>query len=397
MVFLKKKTEDKKPKNKKKRLIIALCIILPLVIIIGGVAGMTLPLIVSYNKNAYVEVPIVERSDEYVRPEMDPQPEEWANVTLSEDELGKDIPVGGALPNNVNDSENATAPNADRGTQNSFGRSENAKSVYGNTPIYKVEQKDPDIVNILVIGTDSRDVTRERGRSDAMIIVSYNLRTSSIKMVSILRDSLVPIEGHNWNRINAAYSFDGVGLAVNTVNEIFDLDIQRFVVIDFNGVKDFIDEIGGIDVSLTQAEADYYNRNDSMYMNGEQLEAGDFHMNGTRALIYMRTRKLDSDFKRTDRQRKVIELVAAKIINEKSIPEMYELADFAFKLIKTNIPLTDIMAVIPSVVRNGTALNMQSQHVPYSDSYVYKYYNGMAIVSYDIDEAAVRINKFIYG
>lgn len=391
---MKKKTEDKKPKNKKKRLIIALCIILPLVIIIGGVAGMTLPLVISYNKNAYVEVPIVERSDEYVRPEMDPQPEEWANVTLSEDDLGKDIPVGEALPNNVNNSEEATAPNADRGWENSFGRSENAKSVYGNTPIYKVEQKDPNIVNILVIGTDSRDVTRERGRSDAMIIVSYNLRTSSIKMVSILRDSLVPIEGHNWNRINAAYSFDGVGLAINTVNEIFDLDIQRFVVIDFNGVKDFINEIGGVDVELTQAEVDYFNRTGALCM---PIKVGVNHMSGAPALTYMRTRKVDNDFGRTERQRKVIEIVAAKIINEKSIPEMYELADFAFKLIKTNIPLTDIMGVIPSVVRNGTALNMQSQHVPYSDSYVYKYYNGMAIVSYDIDEAARRINAFIYG
>ena len=391
---MKKKTEDKKPKNRKKRLIIALCIILPLVIIIGGVAGMTLPLVISYNKNAYVEVPIVERSDEYVRPEMDPQPEEWANVTLSEDDLGKDIPVGGALPNNVNNSEEATAPNADRGWENSFGRSENAKSVYGNTPIYKVEQKDPNIVNILVIGTDSRDVTRERGRSDAMIIVSYNLRTSSIKMVSILRDSLVPIEGHNWNRINAAYSFDGVGLAINTVNEIFDLDIQRFVVIDFNGVKDFINEIGGVDIELTQAEVDYFNRTGALCM---PIKVGVNHMSGAPALTYMRTRKVDNDFGRTERQRKVIEIVAAKIINEKSIPEMYELADFAFKLIKTNIPLTDIMGVIPSIVRNGTALNMQSQHVPYSDSYVYKYYNGMAIVSYDIDEAARRINAFIYG
>lgn len=391
---MKKKTEDKKPKNKKKRLIIALCIILPLVIIIGGVAGMTLPLVISYNKNAYVEVPIVERSDEYVRPEMDPQPEEWANVTLSEDDLGKDIPVGEALPNNVNNSEEATAPNADRGWENSFGRSENAKSVYGNTPIYKVEQKDPNIVNILVIGTDSRDVTRERGRSDAMIIVSYNLRTSSIKMVSILRDSLVPIEGHNWNRINAAYSFDGVGLAINTVNEIFDLDIQRFVVIDFNGVKDFINEIGGVDIELTQAEVDYFNRTGALCM---PIKVGVNHMSGAPALTYMRTRKVDNDFGRTERQRKVIEIVAAKIINEKSIPEMYELADFAFKLIKTNIPLTDIMGVIPSIVRNGTALNMQSQHVPYSDSYVYKYYNGMAIVSYDIDEAARRINAFIYG
>lgn len=391
---MKKKTEDKKPKNKKKRLIIALCIILPFVIIIGGIAGVTLPLIISYNKNAYAEVPIVERSDEYIRPEMDSQPAEYENLTLSEDDLGKDIPIGGALPNNVNQSENATAPNADRGWNNSFSRSENAKSVYGKTPIYKVKQKDPNIINILVLGTDARDVTKERGRSDAMIIVSYNKKTSEIKMVSILRDSLVPIEGHNWNRINAAYSFDGVGLAINTVNEIFDLDIQRFVVIDFNGVKDFINEIGGVDVDLTQAEADHYNKNGFMR---KKVSAGNCHMDGHMALTYMRTRKLDSDFKRTDRQRKVIELVAKKIIEEKSIPEMYDLADFAFKLIKTNIPLTDIMGVIPSVVRNGTALNMQSQHVPYSDSYVYKYYNGMAIVSYDIDEAAVRINKFLYG
>ncbi len=384
----------KKEKSKKKRLIISLCVVLPVVIIAAGIAGVTLPLILSYNKNAYTEVPIVERSEEYVQPQLESQPEEYENVTLSEDDLGKDISVTEALPNNINQSVQATAPNSNQGWKNSFGRSENAKSVYGKTPIYKVEQKDPNIINILVLGTDARDVTKERGRSDAMIIVSYNKKSSSIKMVSILRDSLVPIEGHNWNRINAAYSFDGVGLAVNTVNEIFDLDIQHFVVIDFNGVKDFIDEIDGVDVTLTQAEADHYNQNGFMR---KEVSAGNCHLDGHMALTYMRTRKLDSDFKRTDRQRKIIELVAKKIIEEKSISEMYDLADFAFKLVKTNIPITDIMGVIPSVVRNGSALNMQSQHVPYSDSYEYKYYNGMAIVSYNLDAAAARINEFIYG
>ena len=387
-------THIKKEKSKKKRLIIFLCILLPVVIVVGGIAGISLPLILSYNKNAYADVPVVERSETYVRPEMDPQPEEHESLTLKEEDLGKDITVEETLPTVVNKSENATSAKANPGWKNSFGRNENAKSVYGKTPIYKVEQKDPNVINILVLGTDARDVTKERGRSDAMIIVSYNKKSSTIKMVSILRDSLVPIEGHNWNRINAAYSFDGVGLAVNTVNEIFDLDIQHFVVIDFNGVKDFIDEIDGIDVTLTQAEADHYNQNGFMR---KEVSAGNCHMDGHMALTYMRTRKLDSDFKRTDRQRKVIELVAKKIIEEKNISEMYDLADFAFKLVKTNIPITDIMAVIPSVVRKGSALNMQSQHVPYSDSYVYKYYNGMAIVSYNLDEAAARINKFIYS
>ena len=186
----------KEKKKKKKWLIVVLCILLPFVIIIGGIVGVTLPLIISYNKNAYVEVPIVERSDEYIRPEMDPQPPEYENLTLSEDDLGKDLDVGDALPNNINSSEGTVSSNSGWDYNNSFGRSSNAKNVYGSTPIYKVEQKDPDIINILVLGTDSRDVTKERGRSDAMLVVSYNKKTSTIKMISILRDSLVPIEGH---------------------------------------------------------------------------------------------------------------------------------------------------------------------------------------------------------
>ena len=388
-----------KKKSKKKK-IITMCLLIPILVLAGTVLGTVMPLVISYQKNAYEKAEIVERSEEYVMPEKESQPEKWEDVTLSEDELGKDYTEPETLADNVNNNgaDTGKSTSSSSGSKynyaNSFARNANAISVYGKAPIYKVEEKDPDIENILILRTDSRDVTKERGRSDAIIIVSYNRRTGSVKMVSILRDSLVPIEGRRWNRINAAYSFDGVGLAINTINQIFDLDIQRFAVVDFNGVKDFINEIDGIDVTLTQAEADHYNKNGFMR---KEVSAGICHMDGHMALTYMRTRKLDSDFKRTDRQRKVIELVARKIVEEKSIPEMYDLADFAFKLVKTNIPISDIIGVIPSIVRNGSALNMQSQHVPYSDSYVYKYYNGMAVVSFDIDEAASRINGFIYG
>lgn len=385
-------------KKSKKKTVITLCLIIPIIVLAGAVLGTVMPLVISYQKNAYEKAEIVERSEEYVMPEKESQPAEWEDVTISEDELGKDYTEPETLAKDVNNTGSNSGKNSSSGSKynyaNSFARNANAISVYGKTPIYKVEKKDPNVENILILGTDSRDVTKERGRSDAIIIVSYNRRTGSVKMISVLRDSLVPIEGHRWNRINAAYSFDGVGLAINTINQIFDLDIQRFAVVDFNGVKDFINEIDGIDVTLTQAEADHYNKNGFMR---KEVSAGVCHMDGHMALTYMRTRKLDSDFKRTDRQRKVIELVARKIIEEKSIPEMYDLADFAFKLVKTNIPISDIMGVIPSIVRNGSALNMQSQHVPYSDAYTYKRYNGMAIISFDTDDAARRINEFIYG
>ncbi len=384
-----------KKKSKKKR-ILALLLLIPFVLIIGTVGGVVLPLIISYNNNAYEKANIVERTDEYVVPETDPQPEEWADVTIKEEDLGRDFTTAETLANNINKggSSNKKGDGFDRNA--SFGRNENVISVYGKTPIYKVEKKNPDIENILVMGTDSRDVTRERGRSDAMIILSYNKKTGEVKMISLLRDSLVPIEGHKWNRINAAYSFDGVGLAVNTVNQLFNLDIQRFVVVDFNGVTDFIDRAGGVTISLTQAEVDYLTN----YSGGKvKFNVGPNDFNGDRALAYMRIRKIDSDFGRTARQRNVIETLAKKILNEKSLSEIYDLTNFAFGLVKTNISITELTSAVGDIasgaLRNG--LNMQSQHVPYSGAYTYKRYNGMAIISFDIDDAARRMHEFIYG
>ncbi|MEE1137381.1 MAG: LCP family protein [Acutalibacteraceae bacterium] len=382
----------KKKKSKKK--IFLICLLIFFVIILGTLAGIALPLIISYNQNAYEEVDIVDRSDEYIEPATDPQPDEWANVTIDDDEVGRDL-TDATLPHNVNGGGgNIQGDSYDRNA--SFGRNENTVSVYGRTPIYKVPQKDPNVENILVLGTDSRDVTRERGRSDAIIILSYNKKTGAVKMVSVLRDCLVPIEGRGWNRINAAYSFDGVGLAVNTINRLFDLDIQRFVVVDFNGVTDFIDRAGGVTISLTQKEVDYMTN----YSGGAvKYNVGPNKFNGDRALVYMRIRKIDSDFKRTERQRNVIVTLAKKILSEKSLAEIYDLTDFAFGLVKTNISLTELTSAVTDVatgaLQNG--LNIESQHVPYSGAYVNKYYNGMAIVSFDINDAARRVNNFIYG
>ena len=389
-----------KKKSKKKKLWVLL-IIIPLVLIIGTAAGVTLPLIISYHNNSYEKADIVERTDEYIMPETDPQPEEWADVTIPEEELGRDFTeesttVRETLANNINSGKTNNKINDGLDRNASFGRNSNVISVYGKTPIYKVAKKDPNIENILVLGTDSRDVTRERGRSDAMIILSYNKTTGAIKMVSVLRDSLVPIERRGWNRINAAYSFDGVGLAVNTVNQLFDLDIQRFVVVDFNGVTDFIDRAGGITINLTQAEVDYLTN----YSGGKvKYNVGPNNFNGDRSLAYMRIRKIDSDFGRTARQRNVIETLAKKIITEKSITEIYDLANFAFGLVKTNISITELTSVITDVATGAleNGLNMDSQHVPFAGAYSYKRYNGMAIISFNIDDAARRINEFIYG
>ncbi len=297
------------------------------------------------------------------------------------------------VPPIINTPESTRAPYVPPSNPDaSFENSPNAVSVYGKTPIYKVAQKDDDVVNILVMGTDSLDITRDRGRSDAMIIVSYNKKTGSVKMTSLLRDSLVPIAGYDWNRINTAYYFGGVGLAINTVNEIFDLDIQQFVVIDLNGAKNLINKVGGADVTLTQAEADLYNA----YW-GTKYTAGVNHMEGEHLLGHMRNRSIGSDFERTRRQRDVILALFNKIIKEKSVSEIYDLIDYVFGIVKTNIPFSTLTSLATSVIGNLSKIKIESQSVPYSDSFKYAWYRGKAIISFDIADAAKRINKFIYG
>lgn len=366
-------SKKKKKANKKtviKRVFISIFAVI-LILVLGVTLGVA-PFIVDYYKNAYDGKGIVNRDDNYVMPDQDEQPDEYKDLILSEDEVGTDL-------------DSAKEP---------LAKDPNAIGVYGKTPIYKVKQKDPDVENILVLGTDSRDLKKERGRSDSIIVMSLNKKTGKIKMVSILRDSLVPIEGHGWNRINAAYSFDGIGLAVNTVNQLFDLDIQRFAVLDFTGVKAFINQVGGVDIKITAAEAKYLN---NRHLSKKEFEAGLCHMDGRVALEYMRIRKIDSDFKRTGRQRNVIQALATQILEEKTMGEIYYLAGVATEMVRTNIPLNELTSIITMVVqKNGTSLTFDSQHIPYSDSFVNKYYNGMAIKSFNIDEAATRMNKFLY-
>ncbi len=277
-------------------------------------------------------------------------------------------------------------------TDASFANSSNAVSVYGKVPIYKVQQKDPDIVNILVLGTDSRDITLDRGRSDTMIVVSYNSKTGEIKLTSLLRDSLIYIEGVGWNRINTAYFYGGVGLAINTVNQLYNLDIQQFVVFDLNGAKNFIDYIGGVELKLTDEELYLYNQ----YW-GTNLEGGIHHCDSKMAMAHLRNREIGSDFERTRRQRDVITAVVNKILNEKSTTEIYGIVDYLFSLIKTNISATDLLSYATSVLGNASKLSITSQNVPYSDAYQYGRYNGMSIITFDIESAAKRLNEFIYG
>lgn len=318
-------------------------ILLVLVMLICAAVAVLMPLYQAYRKS-HMDVPIVTRPDEsYTRP---PEPTFDPDPTVPDDTDDTD-PSGTTEPpvTEPDDTEPADTTHP-------------PVKVPG---IYKVDKKDPDIENILILGTDSRNVQKERGRSDSIIVASFNKRTKQVKLVSFLRDTYIPIEGHGWNRINAAYAVGGVALCVNTINDLFGLDIQKFVIVNFSGASTFVDAGGGVDMALTQKEINYLlNLKDEFPQNSD----GTYHLDGKVALDYMRMRKIDSDFGRTERQRKTMMAIYSQAMARKDVTQMYNLVREGFNLVKTNLKLSEMLDLAQSVISMGSELNIGSESVP---------------------------------
>lgn len=182
--------------------------------------------------------------------------------------------------------------------------------------------KEEGVTNILLIGNDSRE-NGEDGRSDAMILLSISNKTKKIYMTSLLRDMYVEIPGYKDNRLNAAYSYGGAELLMETIEQNFDIHISRYVLVNFEAFANLVDAVGGVDLELTGKEVEYVNGYLVEYniLLGrpegtdyfDDLSGGMVHLNGAQALAYCRNRYIGTDFGRTERQRKVLTEVIHKL------------------------------------------------------------------------------------
>ena len=109
------------------------------------------------------------------------------------------------------------------------------------------------IDNILILGLDRR-LDDDVPRSDAILIATVDKKNDSLKLTSLMRDMYVSIPGHRNNKLNAAFTFGGVELAIETINHNFHLNIERYITLDFNAFEDIIDAIGGVTIEVSSAE-----------------------------------------------------------------------------------------------------------------------------------------------
>lgn len=263
--------------------------------------------------------------------------------------------------------------------------------------IYEEEQKEDEIINILLSGVDTRSYDLN-SRSDTIILASYNKTQHTVKLVSFMRDSWVYLPERGWSRINAATVYGGTGLLINTINYNFDLDIQNYVQVKFDDFRKIIDIIGGIDVELTQQEINYINRklhsDDRDWSNDITAEPGLVHLNGAQALWHCRNRSIgNSDYTRTERQREVIGIIIDKILSM----SLGEVSSIVFELrnyVNTNIPMQTILELGYDAMIAGN-IEVEPSRVPFDGEFWSANKNGASVLELDIDANTALLHEFL--
>ena len=206
-------------------------------------------------------------------------------------------------------------------------------------------------LNVALFGVDSREAALGKGtRSDTIMIASLNQETGEVKISSVYRDTLLQQSDGTYNKANAAYSFGGVEGAVALLNKNLDLDIQHYVTVNFNALSDVIDTLGGLEIELTDEEAVHMNNYcvETSKVTGksyEPVEGGGLkQLNGVQATSYCRIRYTKGDdFRRTERQRLVIQKVVEKL-QSSNLATINKIADDVFEEVVTIFTLPDILS-----------------------------------------------------
>jgi len=269
------------------------------------------------------------------------------------------------------------------------------------TPI--IDNKD--VFNILLIGSDTRE-SDDRGRSDAMIIISLNDKSKTITAISIMRDIYLQIPGRKDNRINASYQFGGADLLIETMKQNFKIKIDRYAIVDFNAFKDVVNAVGGVTLSLTVKEISFIEGNMKQIdsTNGQiniikdrnKIQSGTYFLDGAQALDYACIRHTgNSDFDRTGRQRKILEQIFMNV-KDLGLSKLNQLLKVILPQVTTNLTEGEIISLILSLPKLSSYDLMQCR-IPIDGSYKPLIIRGMEVLGIDFEENIDELNKVIYG
>lgn len=259
------------------------------------------------------------------------------------------------------------------------------------------------VFNILLIGCDARE-EGGRGRADSIILISINKESEQLIATSIMRDIYVEIPGHGNNRINAAYAYGGADLLVETVEKNFKIQIDRYASVDFFVFMDIVDQMGGVDLEISDEEflvANAYINElnellDEPYGTDWLPGGGPHHLNGKQALGYSRIRYVgDADFERTKRQRAVLEQIFNKV-KDYNLIELNTLLNIILPEVTTD--LTEGEAITLALGMNAyKKYDLKQYRLPYDDTWRNMRIKGMSVLGIDFETNIQNLKRDLYA
>lgn len=213
--------------------------------------------------------------------------------------------------------------------------------------------------NIALFGLDSREGEIDGGvQSDCIMIASINNDTNDVKLVSVYRDTLLQQADGTYEKANSAYNRGGPEEAISLLNRNFDLDIKNYMSVNFNALVDVIDLLGGLDIELTAEEAFYSNGYafETAQVTGKEMipieeTEGMHHLDGVHAVGYARIRYTEGDdFKRAERQRFVLKLVAEKA-KSADFHTLNKIVDQVFPQVSTSFSVANLLGFAANALK----------------------------------------------
>ncbi len=253
---------------------------------------------------------------------------------------------------------------------------------------------------LLLIGEDAAG-DGANGRSDTMLLVQISPDTGDVKLVSFLRDLYVPVAGYGKTRLNAAYFYGGADLLKSTLKECFGVEIDRTLAVDFAAMAGLIDQVGGVELTLSEEERIELNSVLATYcldhaipVDGQLVEnSGLVTLSGIQALSYSRIRSLDSDFGRVERQQQVL-AAALKALTQMDAFTLMRMAIANMGNVKTDMTLGDVLGLLPLLSREG-GLRLRSVRVPFGDTCQDVQANGMWVLDCDMAANTRMLTEFL--
>lgn len=243
------------------------------------------------------------------------------------------------------------------------------KWYYNGTPASSTH-----VINVLLIGEDTRDdnITDVDTRADSAIIASVNIDTQQITLTSVLRDSYCYYEvtegdeeSGKYSKINEAMYYGGIDCYIRAIENNFKINIDNYVIVNFDSFKSIIDTLGGITVEMTKAEINEINNHPSRYGNVTiDAEPGLVDLNGEQALAYCRIRYIDSDNARADRQKTVLLKIFEKMSGASTVKSI-EVVNNLLPYVKMGFQKSEVIDIGTYAIRHGwLSYQINTQTVP---------------------------------